>query len=659
VAKKTLPAWWYEHRLGLTDMEGKPRPEIEALEKAIEFYVDAFIDQPKRVQRQKEDGPWAAFYQWSVEALDWSWTAPRRYRYNPIRRAGQPKELYGTTLTRRHVLANFWRSRVFNLLGRGGHARDPRFLPCPSTECSLAVAPIMALAERLEAALSRPSCPKLLRDTVLGKHRQMTPPLAQDLVLPEGERWWWVARSMDHLRYVVIDVDCKTDEDAPRLEATMRLLLGPGMPRPALVTTSKSSRGRHLWYFVSERCGPVRDDAIADVRDFAEPFEQRLRQLGFVVRPGVLEVFPRSTSAKMAMPALPFGIRSYFCGDDGLEIIEADPLRALLRWHERLGHPAAIPRITLANIRGATIQKASLRDRKLVAPMGGEDQDDDADDSSTGVSGGRPRLTHRQQILAQAQGHHGDAFQHDKNLFERGGTSGQTNKDIPSIARYLRYRSEAPNRPRPDEPVEDDAQNLRRWLPIPTGSRKETSFGQYWSQFRGRFRKALPYRSRLGVPSLRPSDLALVVDLTLRLAVGDARRRAGFFRGCCYVVGMARTHERERTPSGAIRTPVSSAVMQSVWCSRYKDVLAALAQQGIVRRIRQGVAPQDAKRGSSSRVSTYAVRLPSVPGSTTATDISGRGLLVALIDQQLSAHDVETLFPRTKDWRKLMLSGET
>lgn len=648
----SLPAWWYEYRLGLIDKACKPRADAGLLQAAITFYVNTFLDAASK-RPMKNEGPWAAFYWYCQETAEWDWTAPLRPGTRVSQLTNRSFEAYGTRLVNRHALANFWRSRVFNLLGKNGVALHPDVLMDTERMATdrVRMGPVMAFADKLAHALSLPSCPQLLRDTVLGPGYRGTRPLEVDLVLPEKERWWWTARSMERLRYLVIDMDCKKPEHRPKFEASMRMLLGPDMPKPALITTSRSGNGRHVWYFTTKRSGLPYSDQIHDLRYYAEPFEQRLCKMGFDVRPGSVEVFPRTPSAKRPMPAMPFGIRSFLCGDDGLVIVERDPLKALVRWYEQLGCPDSVPRITKADIVTASTS-ATKHDRELAQPSREADLPDDEDVHQPRILGKKPPS--RRQILVAQGGALGDSeFERDKGIYDDGGRGGSTNKDIPRIARYLRYRPEAPSRPVPDQPVADDEANLQNWLPFQREDRKPTSFKQYLAQFRRAFKDAFPYRSRLGTPSLLPSDLHRAEELTLRLAMGDARRRAGFFRVSCFVLGMARSHADDVDPKGVVRVGLWSAMMQAVWHKGYREVIEALRDDRVVRRFRRAV-DANPKMGRAGVATIYAINLSTAaPGDGVAVLVPSPAALIPIMEKHLGAARIEALFPRSKDWRRL------
>lgn len=640
----SVSAEWYAYRLGLIDASGQVVDQHRM--DAVDWFIDTVVDLTPQPVTGAE--PAAANFQRvrmnpkdlqagkaSDEEHMWRWYPPYRNLDYVTRQSA---------LSRRRLLGHWWRGALTTAL----EAEVGPDAATPYAVNDIAYAPWSWNVNRL---FTKGSLGPQSLGLLLGPDRKrMDVPDGALLRLPKRDQWWWMARSFDGCRCVVVDVDCKRDD--AHFQARMRALTADGMPQPHLIVTTKSQR-RHLWYLMEEQAGywprnPLRMQ-VPGAMEVSGPFAERLGELGFLVRDGVLEVFPKDDSALSKFPAVPFGDRSWLCGPDGMTIEVRNPIDAIVavydRWHSR-----HLRRWTLDDLRQARLTRLSREDRTRIAKAPpGSDQADRLDPDAD-VPGPAPSTRHRgiraqvrQRVRQKASDHHvgGNAVADGRNHFQRGAEPDHTYEDMPLLAQYIKH-----HHPRPSPRVDDDAPDahdeaaLRRWL-APVLAGKSTGYvrGQL-KRLAWLFPRAVPLSSFDGTVTLTDNDLAFVIRaiLTRPKLPSDRRFRSGLIGVFAYVIGVARSNNLQR--SGWVETPVPSMTLAVAWREGYKRYLEELTSMGRIELVER------ASR-HSKLVSVYAVEIPS-PGDD-VRQLAGAHELADLLEEWVDERLLRELFPKHKD----------
>lgn len=540
---RAIPAAWYAHRLGMD------RRDVRA---ALRFYVHHLFDLGPNTSDHPVKGNRAVAYYAPTLEGDVEYTAPRRVKFQEVhhpdgysidawdlwKKQGCEKEkrprpeCCGEALSMRHVLGHLWRGRVLGLLGADDEdAIDPAAIEEHADKvlggwwsaADFDIGLIPALAHLLAADLEHPRCPKVLADAVLGSWQGERPPprwrghadLVQRLMLGRKDRWFNVGTGCEHLRVVVVDLDGKEERDQDHLRARLRLFTGnDAFPSPHLIVTSRSGRGRHLYWFTVERTG--RFDRRAKRVQMADacsgPLVERLEKVGVHVGPGTIEVFPQP---KGRMPPLPFGPRSYLCASDGVEVVERDPIRAMVAWHRRF---ASAP---LSRYRAVDFQLAKIKAvgtavlRTLADPAPSRPRREAATASMRATSSvTTPHPGHRDATRNRM------LRSRDRAVWEAGATRGQTWEDLPCVARFIKHGLRGGGDPDRTVPSGVDRERFHEWYhrgdyalrPPGSGATCERLMWQLEWLFPG----VVPYASSIG--RARPLSVGEVLGAVRHVA---------------------------------------------------------------------------------------------------------------------------------------------
>lgn len=516
-----IPAPWYLHRLGLAHGAGRA---------ALAHYLHHLVDLGRATSTLPVKGGRAVAYFGESEDLEFTYLAPRRTKYPTVypsglrtdalalwikggRKGDPPRpDAFGENLTRRHVLGHLWRGRILGLLGDDeDDPIDPAVIEEHATtaikglwQAAREVGPFPALGHLLAHALTDHRCPRLLADAVLGSWQGGRPPprwrshgdLARRLTLGPRDRWFNVGTGCERLRCVVVDLDCKEEQDLDHLHARLRLFTGGAFPPPHLIVTSRSLRGRHLYWFTEERTrGYDRQSGqVWGAGVCSDVLVGRLRSAGVHVGPGTIEVFPQ---AKGRMPPLPFGHRSFLCGPDGLSISERDPVRSMLAWHARYSN-APLARYSakdfldaaVGNIGGDVLRvvsgpapsrattTASPVHRPVLAPL----------------LPSRPRRSPR--VPKPGQATTSRRRETDRELWESGAMPGQTWVDLPHVTRFIKHGLPGDTDKDRTSPTDSDLTNFDAWLHRGAYSTHHgESLRRLMRKFEHLFPNSLPYPS--------------------------------------------------------------------------------------------------------------------------------------------------------------------
>lgn len=500
--KGALPAGWYKYRLGLVDAYGKPTPgpANEEARQALASYMADVVDSRGKHRR------WVALWTRNDDEGGWGWRAPRRTEYpnlpKGVRSRKVKPQVFGQQLRRRHVLGMIWRSRVLALLGCTPEGLLQESVTSRRRERPF-LDPMAVLAIRLHERLVKSDHEDPLLALVLGPdwfRMGMAERLANidsaELEMPPGDRWFRVATGVDHVAVVVVDLDAKEAEDVPHLRERVRLFTeSPFMPSPHLITTSKGG-GRHLWWFMKERAGACRgkDGQALGAKDGSVALVHALKEhFGAYVGPRVIEVFPASSTPGAIMPPLPFGPGSALCGLDGWTIEATDPLECIKVLNRRFSN-GRFHRITIAELAGArsdglptSVLKAVAqpcpsvkywiqRDRDKRAASGlptGDDEPEgpeEPDDDRAGSRAWRDNHGRRGMTIAEAQ-----------EVWDEGPQNGQTNRQVPTIARLIKFHHGRLPR---EVPTTEDKADFLGWLGARANHRKSWWLKKLKSAFR-------------------------------------------------------------------------------------------------------------------------------------------------------------------------------
>jgi len=658
--KSFVPEAWYAFRLGLIDAHGSAIHSRRT--EAVRWFIGEFVDP---ISDDAGDSPaLAAFYRQTqrveqpgnpkrYEPDEWSWAPPTRHGFNPETK----KARWDSRMAIRHLYGHWWRGLVTDRLRRLGAGDSPDF-------GSYGTAALPLWAMEVNSALRRGD--EHLRDAVLGTDYAGTPS-ERLLMLPPADHWWWVARSIDGVRAIVVDLDSHNDADREHFAARLRVLTCPGMPKPHLIVTSKSN-GRHLWYLLDQRARSRPWGLGMKAGLLAVPFRDRLRALGIHVAPGAIEVFPSGSNPTDKLPPVPFGDRSYLCDADGSRT-RFTSVAAITRLHRLLD--GSVTRYSLDAFETATTDGATAADLALVAtpPPSSlvkrlSSRVKTHDDPP--VRYRRPRrlsrLDHQRAASAAAtttRRADSATIEDARRLYEEGADD-DTNAKTGIITRYIKHH--LPRRAaRADENTPDgtDWAAFRRWIASHPKRGNPAEASHQDGRFRCYFPNAAPLaRGAPPSPALCAADIRHIAAETTRLSPDwqDTRRRAGLVIVFAYALGLARASEP--TGNGSVTFPLPTARLQSTWRDGYRAYLDRLcAEGGALERVTTGniVASRDGRLHGTT--GTYRTQLPQTEGEP--APIAGPQGLTALIERHLSCDGIRALFPRATlavgtryDWRK-------
>jgi hypothetical protein len=663
--KKWLPNEWFAFRLGLIDAMGTPINP--GLNRAVEFVMQEVID----LQRDAVGNGTAYAAQFRREKTDpkderhapvWRWHPPLRPSWQKapqhvVAGDGQTEHkgrLHGSTLCQRHILGHWWRGELTATLEDESGGR----LGSPYTDDSLE----MAMWEvHVDRAFKSGQVGPATMDLLLGPGNRRVPSTATPLWLrlPPADWWWWIARSWDGCRAVLVDVDCKEAVDQQHFEARMRVLTCPGMPKPHLIVASKSG-GRHMWYFVQRRVGVAKNGTVEHARRYSAVFEERLSQLGLCVESGVIEVFPSDISADTKFPAFPFGDRGFLCDASGLHVTHRHPMAAIQAWYDAMGRPTALHRYTEEDFAAATVKGAKDSDLALIknpSPSRIKDRERKKELNQQGekrpASGVVPLLRSRARVRKRAIAvakrdpatRHGTSVEEAMEILERGAETGSTNRETKIVASLLRYHVPR-GQPRllDDEPDEEDMRRFRAWISSVAQRRSPAEQRHMEKRFVARFKKEPPLGAFDSAVSLCREDVLWAVDaILLRFPeFKSLRDRSGMLIVMLYVLGIARTNHKDE--DGWVQTPVPTKPLQAQWRDGYKPYLTALSAQKLIRLDVEAVAP--IHTSAHGRAAEYVIKLPKA--STPAVRIQNPADIAVLLERHLDDAALKDLFPKRR-----------
>ena len=422
------------------------------------------------------------------------------------RKGERPKSIrYGESLSRRHLLGHLWRGRVLGLLGR---AEDEALDPCRLPECAdrllgqswsdrfpdFDLDHFPAFAALLASALLDRRCPARLADAVLGPASERPPPrwrtpdgLRKRLLLNRKDRWLAVGTGCEWLRLVVVDLDCKKEEDRPHLRDRLRFFTsGAAFPPPHLIVTSRGLLGRHLYWFTRDRSGGY-DRSSRSLRwnnPCVDALTQALERAGVHVGPGTVEILPQRSGR---MPPLPFGPRSHLCTPDGLEIEQRDPILSLLAWHRR--GPAE--RVTVSDFRRRTAVAVPDSVLARIAKPAPSRQREEAREPPQQPG---KKLERRHSKAAADEANRA----RDEAVWASGAVPGETYKHMPFVTRFIKHGLGGDTDPARTEPTSRDVERFEEWFFKGSYAQRTDGAGatlhRLTRQFRWLFENAAPYR---------------------------------------------------------------------------------------------------------------------------------------------------------------------
>jgi hypothetical protein len=618
---------------------------------AIRFYCEAFID----AGRFADDGdplravkPWRTLWSHAGEWGEPQWGAvlrPLIYRpWDPpdirqkvfekardlcreVRRvpAEVKRFFFGAPLDLATVLGLFWRARLLNALGV-----DMRAL------ADMAPTSVNRLfTGGLDGVHAEPALADLLigwdrdeREIVSGAITE------QRLAIPPDDCWWRVARSMDGHRCVIVDIDlhCSgepTPEDIAHRDSRVRFFTQtPGLPAPHLIVTSKSTHGRHLWYFVERRAcmGPacglgeiVRADAVS--RRFRESLEDAY---GIDLAVADVEVKPDTCSARCALLPLPFGPGALLCSPDGITVEERDPIAAAVAWRRRFsGKP--FPRYQVGDF---DITSSDSADPQLLEAMRSPPPFRRRED--------RECAEHRQRAATSQNGHSEqvapsahrtrrasrpssdcdlDACQRE---FDEGPEDGRTNEQVPLIARLLKF---GPGRTRADAPDERAEADFLAWIHR-RGRREESDawwlvkFQTYWRSWEHPF------------PSpcmLSDQDVRMAAESIARIAPPEWRwaKRKSLLAVYLFAIGKARAASSEA--DSPVSIVLHSTHIQRHYTKDWPEYRGLLTEHGFIAEASPARTPRSKvafgeQRARSGEAAEYHLHLSLPVGAASEVD---------------------------------------
>lgn len=635
-----LPWRWYAHRLGLLGADGQLVPGKEETCQALDAYLREFAGLEgcgpmPDLTAPKGFVPWAGTFRWFRGETDndteWRWGPPRRPGVNT-----RGHIVYGQPITPRMVLGHLWRGLVWRLLskkdGVSGTPDELCHMKADPRTSKSAEPSVHDFAHLIHDHLGDPA----IRAAVLGPGWVGPDPEPGRLVLPRGDRWWWLSRSSDRFGWVVVDLDCHNNRSEVRaaFEARRRVMTSPGMPEPELIVNSRQGLGLHLWYRVDGQASVAnrKQEEVPLATLWSGRFHSALEEAGVEVRGGALEVFPKTEKALGALPGLPFGPMSHLCRSDGSATDFDDPMEDMVRWHRR--HIVSEPICSFGPLR---LQGVTPEDVALVAPP--SDLDDER--AVPMPPAGKAPSRGRQEAVYKAK-LGGVTLADAKELYEGGARPGHTNDDVGIITRLIKYH--LPRRvPRSDPDIPDgvDFAALTAW----------DTRGERRRSFRALFRKAQPFGF---VRHIREGDIRWIAEGCCTIAPKNPRARFACFVAWAFAIAWARAVNPDQTGAGTVIVGLQAKKWRE-WVFHYRKPQQRLMQAGVLRLAKDAVVPWTWSRGKQlpTLCAEYEVQLPAAEGAILLID--GRKELAAALEPLEGQEWFKRFVSGSKDWRTTMI----
>ncbi len=538
------------------------------LRKAFQHYTETLLP------GWPEKARYCAFQRFSSESEDSDarevWTGVQRFKVTD-----DGEIHWALPITERHLLSHFWKGQIAEAAGPG----------------------------KLEWALTLPSfflrLGKQALPWYLGDGYDGPELTGKRLRLPGSESWIRVGTGADHLGYFLVDLDFKRDDDQELFDAALGFLTtAVGIPRPGLIVTSKSGRGRHLYYFL-DHVGPKFGGRtrVPLVTRAARAFEDRLKALLKVdTLPHVIEVFPKSDKSGANMPYLPFGPCSYFCDEHG-EVISKEPLKSLRQWYQ-MGPVQKISITQIRKMRVTAVRKKLIGTLRLRVEIA-EDQDQEEVEIAlpmTQLAPAEPlsRPTEKDAVAS----------------LRHGARRGVTNRELLMVVRYLKFSLNLSQ--------EQGFDRLRKW--VKSAVTTKNSMAHYERRIKDVWKRAEHPFTASAQFTLCGNDPEFIARQIVSLQIQDVWLRKACTLLALGIIGIAR-HRFPKAQGVAHKVPVYSVWMKE-WTENYVTAKRLLQESGLVAIDQPHVKKSSREPG---RMTEYGIRLPKVHGTMPKTFSSLNG----------------------------------
>ena len=561
-----FPEAWLEYRLCFVDEQGKPRKDSIAYRDAVHAFWSAFFPGIQARYSRFQN------FRFSEELGRYAPTWEQSLLLRPRKVDG--KGIPALPTSRRDFLSHLWKAEIQHVggwQGLGAAMFGARYIP--------------------------EEYPEILPLLLGGGRDSFQKSLAWKLRVPPRERWVRLSPSTDRLAYFVVDLDCKRDADRSRLQDWLRLfLLSPSFPRPALITTSNSGIGRHV-YYLSWLIGPSKEQREKEHRPVtitSTMFRERLLELLHVqdLPANGVEIFPKSDSLMDAMPYLPFGAGLRLCNASGEPLgASLRPLDALVQWSREVADNSptridrrALKRMSLEGVSEALLKRIRESCTQQAVPQSLLVSDEHGEEGSAGQS---QELAGRLPWTLEAA----------EWLIQHGPREGMTQYDLPIVVSYWKFHSAG-------NCLDDVMEMAIKWLGVEDASKSTRS--HYMSRVRGAYKRIEYPLSVSQAPEifmLCASDVDAVAELLKTWDVGAKARRKVLLLLMLYFVGVARASGKD-SESGRVVLAIPARVIQGWRSLDYRKQVGFLKRRGWLLEVQRGRRRTEAAAGI---VTTYSI----------------------------------------------------